>query len=73
MTHSSCASSTQTDYILVSNKDRKLVKEMKVIPSKGVASQHRIIVPDVTVKPCREEKQLLEKMKVNVFWKWWKH
>lgn len=41
------------------------MKEMKVIPSKGVASQHRIIVPDVTVKPCREEKQLLEKMKVN--------
>ena len=57
ITYSSGDCSTQIDYILVSNKDRKLVKDVKVIFSEEVVSQHCIVVSDVKIKPCKEEKQ----------------
>ena len=41
---SSGACNTQIDNKLVKNKDRKLVKDMKVIPSEKVVSQHCIVV-----------------------------
>ena len=47
ITCSSGAFNTQIDYILVRNKDRKLVKDVKVIPSEEVVSQHHIVVSDV--------------------------
>ena len=46
ITYSPDDCSTQIDHILVRNKDRKLVKKVKVISSKEVVSQH-----------CKEEKQ----------------
>ena len=58
ITYSSCASSTKINYIHVSNQDRKLVKDVKVIPGEEVASQYCIIVSCVKIKPGREEKQL---------------
>ena len=45
------------DYILVNNKDKKLVKDVKVISSEEVVSRHHIVVSDVKMKPCKEEKQ----------------
>ena len=57
ITHSSGSCNTQIEYILVRNKDRKLVKDLKVIPSEEVASQHPIVVSDVKIKPCKVEKQ----------------
>ena len=57
ITYSSDACNPQIDYILVRNKDRKPVKDVKVIPSGEVASQHRIVVSDVKIKPCEVEKQ----------------
>ena len=57
ITYSSGDCSTQIDYILVRNKDRKLVKDVKVISREEVASQHRIVVSDVKIEPCKEEKQ----------------
>ena len=49
--YSSGASKTQIDYILVRNKDRKLVKDVKVVPSEEVVLQHCSVVPDI--KPCK--------------------
>ena len=63
--------STQIDYILVRNKGRKLVKDVKVISIAEVVSQHCIVVSDVKIKPCQEEKQpFIPKRKV---WKLNKH
>ena len=49
--YSSGACKTQINYILVRNKDRKLVKDVKVVPSEEVVLQHCIVVPDI--KPCK--------------------
>ena len=57
MCSSSGACNTQIDYILVRNKDRKLVKDVKVIPSEEVVSQHHIVISNVKIKPCKVEKQ----------------
>ena len=57
ITYSSGDCSTQIDYILVRNKDRKLVKDVKVTSSEEVVSQHCIVASDVKIKPCKEEKQ----------------
>ena len=57
ITYSSSDCSTQIDCMLVSNKDRKLVKDVKVISIEEVVSQHCIVVSDVKIKPCKEEKQ----------------
>ena len=51
------AYNTQIVCILVRNKDRKLVKDVKVIPGEKVLSQHCIVVSDVKIKPCKVEKQ----------------
>ena len=58
ITYSSGDCSTQIDYILVRNKDRKLVKDVTIISREEVLSQHRIVVLDVKIKFCKEEKQL---------------
>ena len=57
ITYSSGACNTQIDYILVKNKDMKLVEDVKGTSSKEVVSQHRIAVSNVKMKPCRVENQ----------------
>ena len=57
MCSSSGACDTQIDYILVRNKDRKLVKDVKVIPSEEVVSQHHTEISNVKIKLCKVEKQ----------------
>ena len=56
ITYSSDACSTQIDYILVRNQDRKLVKDVKVFFSEEVVSQHRIVVSDVKIKTLQRRK-----------------
>ena len=55
--YSSGACNSQIGYLFVRNKDRKLVKDVKVIPSEEVVSQHHFVVSDVKIKPCKVEKQ----------------
>ena len=57
ITYTSGGCATQIDYILVRNKDRKLVKDVKVIPGEEVASQHHIVVCDMKMKSCKEVRQ----------------
>ena len=57
ITYSSGGCNTQADYIPIKNKDRKLVKDVKVIPSEEVISQHYIVFSNVKIKPCKIEKQ----------------
>ena len=49
ITHSFGACNTQIGYIFGRNKDGKLVKDVKVIPSEEVVSQHHIVVSDVKI------------------------
>ena len=47
----------EIDYILVRNKERKLVKDVKVIPSEEIVPHNCILVSDVKINPCKVEKQ----------------
>ena len=56
-TYTSGGFSTQIDYILVRTKDRKFVRDVKVIPGEEVATQHHILVSTITVQSRVENKK----------------
>jgi len=49
VTYKSGTSISQIDYILVRKRDRKLVRDVKVIPGEECAPQHRLLVGDFTI------------------------
>ena len=57
ITYSSGLSTTQIDYILVRNADKKVVKDVKVIAGEEAAQQHRLLVCDVVVHLVKEVKK----------------
>ena len=49
VTYKSGTSISQIDYILVRKRDRKLIRDVKVIPGEECAPQHRLLVGDFMV------------------------
>ena len=47
ITYSSGGTSSQIDYFLISRNDFKSVRDVKVIPSEEIFSQHRLLVCDI--------------------------
>ena len=41
---------TQIDYFLVRENSRRLCKDCKMLPSECLATQHRLLVMDVTIR-----------------------
>ncbi|KAK4329584.1 hypothetical protein Pmani_000059 [Petrolisthes manimaculis] len=52
ITYSSGGTSSQIDYFLVSRKDWKFVRDVKVIPGEECISQHKLLVCDMSI--CRD-------------------
>ena len=57
VTYQSGNSSSQIDYILVRKAHRKFVKDVKVIAGGECATQHRLVVCDLSVKSVKEVKR----------------
>ena len=65
VTYTSGASKTQIDYIMVRNKDKKFVKDVKVIPGEEVVQQHQLLVCDFKVDKVKmARKPFVPKRKV---------
>src|SRR6218665_1505069 len=47
ITYRSETRSSQIDFLLVRNEDRKQIRDCKVIPGEAVVAQHRILVMDL--------------------------
>ena len=57
VTYRSGLCSTQIDYILVRNVDKKAVKDIKVISGEEVAQQHQLLISDLIVYLVKERKK----------------
>ena len=57
ITFSSGGNQTQIDYILVRPSDKKMVRDVKVIPGEEAFTQHRLVVCDLTVKMEHSKKK----------------
>ena len=57
VTYESGTSKTQVDYLLVRKRDRKLLSDVKVIPSEEIVTQHKPVVCDFKVKKVHEVKR----------------
>ncbi|KAK4305368.1 hypothetical protein Pmani_022730 [Petrolisthes manimaculis] len=57
ITYSSGGTSSQIDYFLVSRKDWKFVRDVKVIPGEECISQHKLLVCDMSIRrdPVRKK------------------
>jgi len=65
ITYESGGMRTMIDYILTRMKDRKCIRNVKVIAGEECASQHRLLVCDMEIKELRERKRVCsEKFKV---------
>ena len=55
------------DYILVNNKYRSNVKDVKVIPGEEIVSQHCLLLMDMVLKKmAREKVKFRKKLKLEV-------
>lgn len=52
----SAVTKTQIDYLLLSNCDKGVFTDCKVIPSENLMNQHRLVVIDVEIKRKRNKK-----------------
>ena len=57
VTYESGTAKTQVDYLLVWKRDRKLLSDVKVIPSEEIVTQHKPVVCDFKVKKVHEVKR----------------
>ena len=65
ITYSSGDVNTQIDYMLMKTRDKKIVKDVKVIPGEEVFTQHKLVVCDLNIGIEREKKMLyIPKLKV---------
>ena len=65
ITYTSGPSKIQIDYIMVRNKDRKRVRDVKVIAGKEVAQQHQLLICDIMICAVKEiKKPFVPKRKV---------
>ena len=67
VTFKSGAVKTQIDYFLTRADHRRLCKDCKVIPSKYLGTQHRLLVLDVELNCSKWKKKIVREPKV----KWW--
>lgn len=56
-TFSSGGCNTQIDYIMMKNRDKKFLKDVKVIPSEEVFIQHKLVVCDLSITMKKEKKK----------------
>ena len=69
ITYSSGGCQSQIDFIITSNRNRKLVKNTKVIPGEAAFTQHRLVVSDLSIPDnLKQVKKPLHKAKLRV-WK----
>ncbi|EYB95146.1 hypothetical protein Y032_0163g3482 [Ancylostoma ceylanicum] len=59
---------TQIDYMLMRRKELKNIIDAKVIPSDGIAPQHRLLVMDVRLQHRRPVRPMVSLQRI----KWWK-
>ena len=65
ITYSSGGVNTQIDYMLMKTWDKKIVKDVKVIPGEEVFTQHKLVVCDLNIRIEREKKKpYIPKLKV---------
>ena len=57
ITFSSGDSNTQIDYIMMKGRDKRFLKDVKVIPSEEVFTQHKLVVCDLSIKVKKEKKK----------------
>ena len=58
ITYSSGGVNTQIDYMLMKTRDKKILKDVKVIPGEEVFTQHKLVVCDLNIRIEREKKKL---------------
>lgn len=58
ITYESGGMRTMIDYILTRMKDRKCIRNVKVIAGEECVSQHRLLVCDMEIKELRERKRV---------------
>ena len=65
ITYSSGGVNTQIDYMLMKTRDKKILRDVKVIPGKEVFTHHKLVVCDLNIRIEREKKKLyIPKLKV---------
>ena len=65
ITYSSGGVNTQIDYMLMKTRDKKILKDVKVIHGEEVFTQHKLVVCDLNKRIEREKKKLyIPKLKV---------
>ena len=65
ITYVSGNSKTQIDYIMVRNKDRKFLKDVKVISGEEIVQQHQLLLSDIMVDSVKKSRNhFLPKRKV---------
>ncbi|KAK3893379.1 hypothetical protein Pcinc_002812 [Petrolisthes cinctipes] len=65
VTYESGTAKTQVDYLLVRKKDRKLLSDVKVIPSEEIVTQHKPVVCDFKVKKvCQVKRKFIPRRKI---------
>ena len=65
ITYESGGRKTQIDFILTRNKERNVVKNVKVIAGEECVNQHRLIIADIFVRKGRKQrKKFIPKLKV---------
>ena len=61
MTYTSGPSKTQIDYIMVKNKDRKRVRDVKVNAGEEITQQHQLLICDIICTVNKVKKPLVPK------------
>ncbi|KAK3896219.1 hypothetical protein Pcinc_000141 [Petrolisthes cinctipes] len=65
VTYESGTAKTRVDYLLVRKKDRKLLSDVKVIPSEEIVTQHKPVVCDFKVKKvCQVKRKFIPRRKI---------
>jgi len=69
ITYRSGTRSSQIDFLLVRNEDRKQIRDCKVIPGEAVVAQHRILVMDLIMNIFQQRgKKIRQKERIRT-WK----
>ena len=55
ITYQSGSATTQVDYIMVKQRDLKLIKDVKVIPSEECVPQHKLLVCDLRIRASKSK------------------
>ncbi|XP_070019406.1 uncharacterized protein [Nicotiana sylvestris] len=58
VTYQSSVAKTQIDYLLLRRGDRRLCEDCKVIPGETLATQHRLLVMDVSIRIRRKQRSV---------------